>query len=221
MMMGRGDTFGTAFMNLAFQLKSFSMGTMRNYRFLSNKDMVAAPLARKVQFVTMLTALGGVSLLTDDIINGKTPRDPTALDENSPVLGNFLVQSLLKSGSMPFLADYLLTDYAAAGGNLTKDMLGPSGRLATDLTDVVATLARAVGDGELEAKKLVNPALRWLPGSNIWYAKGMLNNFVLDRVRASVDPKFNAKQHRALEKSSGDLWEQQHYGREAADSLYE
>lgn len=207
-----GDKVGSAALQLMLQFKAFGAGVIRNHRFLSNSDNVHAPLRRSAQLGVMLTAAGGVSLMLNDIVSGKAPRDPTAFDEENPIMGNFFTQSLIKSGYIPFIADYLLTDYASEGQNVTSDIIGPSGRMINDVLGVTTELATApFSDEGFRMKKIVGPLMRWNPVSNLWYTKGVLNTLIQDDLKAALDPKYMRRKMKTMQENSGVLWEQQEF----------
>ena len=210
MTLGLGtDTPAGAAMALITQFKAFSGGVIRNYRFLNNVDNVHAPTRRISQLVGMLTLAGGMRLMIDDVLNGKTPRDPTAIDEENPIMGNFLTQSLIKGGAAPFVADYVLTDYAQAGSSIQKDIIGPSGRLMQDAYDITEETLTAPFDKDgFSMKKLISPGLRWSPFTNLWYAKGAINALFQDDLKTVLDPKAARRKAKALKENSGYLWEQ-------------
>lgn len=202
------DTVGAAVLQLILQFKAFGAGALRNHRFLSNSENVHAPKTRIAQLGVMLTIAGGVSLMLKDVLEGKTPRDPTAFDEENPIMSNFMTQAVIKSGFIPFIADYALTDYAASGSDITKDIIGPSGRMASNFFDASTEALKAPFTGEFKAKKIISPLINWAPGINTWYAKGLINHMFLDDIRASVDPKHTRKRLKSLRKNSGMLWNQ-------------
>lgn len=202
------DTVGAAALQLILQFKAFGAGAVRNHRFLANSENVHAPKMRLAQLGVMLTIAGGVSLMLKDVLEGKTPRDPTAFDDENPIQGNFITQAVIKSGFIPFIADYALTDYSAAGSDITKDVMGPVGRMASNFFDATTESFKAVSTGEFKAKKIVSPLINWAPGVNTWYAKGLINHMFLDDIKASVDPKHTRKRLRSLRKNSGMLWNQ-------------
>ena len=203
------DNAASAFLHLATQFKSFSGGVLRTYRLMSNEKLVANRLKTVGTMVGLLTAIGGARIMLDDLLNYETPTDPTAFDEDAPILNNFLVRSFMKSGSLPFFADYALTDYARSGGTFSKDLLGPSFKLVEDTLDMAHAVASTVGEDKVKASSIVSPALRWVPLQNLWYSKGFTNKFMLDFIKEGVDPKFKRKKDKIRDKNSGSLWEQQ------------
>ena len=211
MTLGLGtDTPAGAAVNLLMQFKAFSGGVVRNYRFLKNVDNVHAPTRRISQLVALLTVAGGVRLMIDDVLNGKLPRDPTAIDEENPVMNNFLTQALIKGGAAPFIADYGFTDYAQAGSSIQKDILGPTGRTVQDVYDIFAEAVTAPFDKDgFSMKKLVSPGLRWSPFTNLWYTKGAINALFQDDLKTVLDPKAARRKAKALKANSGYLWEQE------------
>ena len=207
-----GDKVGSAALQLMLQFKAFGAGAIRNYRFLSNNEVIHAPTRRISQLVSMLTVAGGATLMIQDVLSGKTPRDPTAVDEDNPIMGNFLTQSIIKGGAIPFIADYLLTDYAAEGTDITKDIIGPSGRMLSDTLGVTTELIKTpFSDEGFSMKKVISPLIRWSPATNLWYTKGIVNTLFQDDLKAVVDPKYMRRKMKNMRENSGELWEQQEF----------
>ena len=210
---GAIDDIGGLAHSLALQLKTFTVGLGRTYRLLNNEKLVANRLKNMSYMVGLLTVLGGLKIMVQDVLNGESVTDPTAFDEDAPILNNFLVRALATSGALPFMADMALRDYHASGGDFTADLVGPSAKLLKNTFEAAGAVASSFGEDEVKIKSIGKPLSKWIPGMNIWYSKAIVNKYFLDTIKEGLDPEWREdlekNREKSRERNSGNLWDQE------------
>jgi urease gamma subunit len=208
------NTTSGALMSLMTMYKGFALSIYRNYQHIawhsgvkeSNKLLQYMYGGRGAIVYTMLgsVAAGGASLMMTDILDGKTPRDPTA----DPF--EFFKRSFMAGGAGGLLMDYMLEDYDQGKKDLLHDLAGPVvGRMLPDIGEVYKDAWKAIHKGDMKPfdNTLINLG-RWVPAQNLWLTRVLFGNMLLDKYREWADPKFNSKRRKIMKKASGELWDQ-------------
>lgn len=204
-----------ALISLVMQFKAFGASVYRVYRNTAwhsgrketNKFKQYLYGGRGAIAYTMLTgtAMGAFVNMLSDVLDGKTPRDPTA----EPL--DFLQDAIMASGTGGLYMDYILEDYEQGRKDIAKDMLGPvAGRMIPDAFQIYQELGKAAtGDDNRTIETAINKLTRWMPGQNLWFGKPMLDMLFLENMRQWADPLHEAKRAKFMKERSGDLWQQQ------------
>ena len=202
-----------ALISLITQFKAFGASVYRVYRNTAwhdgrretNKFKQYLYGGRGAIAHTMLagTAMGAFVNMMSDVLDGNTPRDPSA----EPL--NFLQDAVMASGTGGLYMDYILEDYEQGRKDIAKDVLGPvAGRMIPDAFQIYQELGKAStgGDNRL-METTVNKLTRWMPGQNLWFGKPMLDMLFLENMRKWADPLHEAKREKFMQERSGDLWQ--------------
>lgn len=179
------------------------------------------PLVSTVAGVTpmvfMLTIGGAINIQMREASKGNDPRPM-----NEP---RFWMAALLQGGGLGVLADAIYASESRNGKSSQAAAFGPGGQAAADTYE--ATIGNVVSVSErmrkgddlgeaVEAADIgrdwVNMGRRWVPGSNLWWARAIWNRAVLDHLQRIVDPEaeedFARKRKRlARENGQGQWWE--------------
>ena len=156
---------------------------------------------------TMLLSLatGGAALMVSDILDGKTPRDPTS--------EGFIFDAFMAGGAGGLFADYLLEEYEQGKKDIVRDMAGPVvGRMLPDIMELYKGLKENLikGDEKAMTQTFINLS-RWVPAQNLWISNALFGNMVLNNYRKWVDPKFERRRRKNMKEMSGQLWQQKQY----------
>lgn len=209
-----------ALMSLVLQYKAFGASIYRVYR--NNawhtgvaetnkfKQYIFGGRGAMVNTLLLGTIMGAGANALSDILDGKTPRDPTAYDKENPLMNNFITESVMAGGVGGILTDYLLEDYEAGKKDFVSDIAGPIGRVAKDATEIRSEMMKAIAgqDNKLASKTLMK-ATRWLPAQNLWLSKAFTDKLFLDKFRDWVDPKYSRRKLKSMKEKSGKLYMQQ------------
>lgn len=159
-----------------------------------------------------MTTVGALGVQMRELFNG---RDPLPMDTPA-----FYAKAFLAGGAMSIWGDFLFGGVNRAGSGPAQTAAGPLLGALGDTTqlalgdvfqwaDSVGSLGGAEKDSKFPAKA-VDYAERYLPGSNIWWAKLALQREVWDRLHEIADPKAYAKQRRTVQmqqtKYGNDFW---------------
>jgi hypothetical protein len=197
-------------MSLVTQFKSFPMAWLRQ-AFLERAEIGGQnPVVFRARLVAYSAVLGGVSLMLDDLANGRDPRK--IYEEDNPGKSvEFGIQAFLKGGGVGFFNEVIELGLRGtenpyeSGGKL----LGPA------LGHVVGNVVPAIGKGiksvytqdekDVEAftKYLYSSAKGIVPGQNLWFIKGFLHNIILDDLQEMANPGYKDRQDRRNRENYG------------------
>lgn len=167
--------------------------------------------------IFMLTIGGAISIQMREASKGNDPRPM-----NEP---RFWMAALLQGGGLGVLTDAIYSAEARNGKSSQAAAFGPGGQAAADLYDATAGNVVSIserlrkGDDLNEAvaaadigRDVTDLPRRWVPGSNLWWARAAWNRAVLDQLQRIVDPEaeedFARKRKRlARENGQGQWWE--------------
>ena len=210
---GGASDLGSSFLSLGMQFKTFSVGLLRTYRLLNNEKLVSNRLKTITPMIGLLVGLGGLKTMMQDLLNGEVPTDPTAFDEDAPILNNFFVKAIANSGVLPLLGDIVLRDYKESGGDFVSTLAGPGAKMGKDAVESLQALLSGVGEDEFKVKSVAKPLTKWIPLNNLWYSKAITSKYFLDAIKEGIDPEWRDMEERSRQKAreanSGLLWEQQ------------
>jgi hypothetical protein len=144
-----------------------------------------------------MTAVGALATQMRELLKG---REPMPMDN-----GLFWGKAALTGGALGIWGDALFNGVNEYGRDFRTQVSGPLAGFAAD------TLNLTVGqpfkwaeasdwfDGTFKAG-LVEYGKRYIPGSNLWYARLVLEREVWDRIAEAVDPKARQKQRRKVQR---------------------
>lgn len=190
-------------MSLITQFKSFPMAWLRQ-AFLERAEIGGQnPWVFRARLVAYSTVLGGVSLMLDDLANGRDPRKIYEEDNHGKSV-EFGMQALLKGGGLGFFNEVI---EAALHGTENPyqagaKLLGPA--IGHVVGDVIPALGKGIkatytqDDKDVEAftKYLYSSAKGVVPGQNLWFIKGFLHNIILDDLQEMANPGYKDRQER-------------------------
>jgi ribosomal protein S13 len=209
----KGTTTGEFVRNVT-QFKSSIVETiLRHVMRAMRQDTTANKIKYAAEYTVLTTLIGGMIYELKEILNGKTPVNP--IEHPAEYLG----ESLRKGGTLPIVSDtflpYLInpTDFekSKSVGDLALGFVTPptlTQVLGIGVDSVQSIIEAAGGDEEKAQKELsraVTSTLKLVPGSNMWYAKEMYNEYVIDSVKKILDPNGYAKSQRREKKEMEKL----------------
>jgi hypothetical protein len=155
-----------------------------------------------VKFLLPMTLAGAVSLQAKQLLAGKDPRNMSD--------GGFWTDAFVTGGGSGIYGDLLKTAVGGAGSQeqLGSLLAGPPGQLVGAGSDLTLDQYRkwTNGEGTDFGKTTAKHLRRWLPGSNLWYARLALDRFVFDEIQQSIDPNYMdsfRRQEERLRKNTG------------------
>jgi hypothetical protein len=211
----RGDVGGEIWKTIT-QFKSFPMAFTRQM-FLERANFAAAggnPWVFRAKLLGVTSILGGMSLVLNDIVSGKDPRQIWNSDDPTVAL-DFGVKAMVKGGGLGFFGDVMDAFRGGAENPFRQatSLLGPvGGYVAGSVIPAVGKGAAAlVTQDEKQIKDFNKYAYESvkgiMPGQNLWFIKGFLHNVMLDDLQEMASPgyKDRAKQ-RAMQNYGQDYW---------------
>lgn len=195
-----------------FQFKQFPIAYFVQHimqRSAMNGEGLSSRVAYTVPLVTASTVMGGLALMLGDIAAGRDPREIYD-EEDWKSSGKFAIQSLTKGGGLGILGD-LLNPETVLTTDPASQQLGPG---AGYLLNVGQLVHKGIGwgladEGESEAaqRKFGTEAAQLIrssiPGQNIWWARGVLHNYVLNDLHEFMAPGYKDRVRGAAEKNYG------------------
>lgn len=145
-----------------------------------------------------MTMAGGLALQAREISKGRDPIDMSRKE--------FWAKAALTGGGMGVWGDFLFSGINRFGGGPTETAAGPvvdflGEGINLTIGNVVEFLS---GKDTKLPQEIVQFARRHTPGTNIWYARAVLQRMVWDRLQKEVDPKAYQKFQRIRTKLRND-----------------
>jgi hypothetical protein len=152
---------------------------------------------------TMVTLMGAVSLQMKEMVKGRDPRPMESWE--------FLGASILQGGGLGIFGDFLSSESNRFGGGLPATLAGPVVGLASDLTGLGITAARAPFSGEGNLGREAVNVLRYnTPVTGIWYWGSAFQRIVFDNLQKLADPDaeraWRQSEKRRLEANGNPAW---------------
>lgn len=174
--------------------KSFGVTVLLNHMLPALRHMGTARgadrLAQIAPLLFFTTLLGGLSIQTRDVLNGKTPRD---MNEK------FWTAAMMQGGGFGIFGDFLFADQSRFGSDIFKTLAGPMVGFGTDVFKVFKGNFDKALDDDQESKffsDVFQFAERYIPGAKLWYTRLLLERMMLDQAERAIDPNFDNRMRR-------------------------
>lgn len=155
-------------------------------RGLTQKSF-AGKAAYLAAFGAGMTMMGALGLQARQIAQGKDPMDMTT--------PQFWGSAALSGGGLGIWGDFLFSDVNRFGGGIPVTLAGPVADVANDARNL--TIGNLIKLAQGEETSFGPDSIRFLksiaPGSNIWYARLLLERYVWDYLLEETDPKAKQK----------------------------
>ncbi len=211
------DTISGAALHIISQFKAFAASIYRVHRHVAYSSGINEGNIFKQYMrgnngaighaVVTATILGSFLLMMDDILNGKTPRDPTA----DPI--GFIKDSMIKGGSGGLLMDYSLNDYERGKTDIITDLAGPVASMVKDAAFIASDIKRGLNPMDDTDERALEHTVRfvrkWMPMANFYGVQMLMNTQFAEEFNMWIDPKYNRNRRKKMRENSGKLWEQQ------------
>ena len=203
-------TLGRAAITSVMMFKSFAITVALNHTIPALRHMsTARGLDRMSRIGSLLVAMpimGAFVMQSKNVLNGKEPQEMNA---------KFWKASLMQSGGLGVLGDFIFADYSRFNQNLGTTISGPVVGFANDIFRVfMGNFDRSLKDGE-DTKfmtDLFQFAKKNIPGVKLWYTKLLMERLLLDNAERMIDPMFDIRMNRIeqrMQKETGNrfYWE--------------
>lgn len=200
------DTAEGQVMRFFGQFKSYSVTMvskfmdMYKHEVIAEQEGVFAKSASIAPLIVSMTALGYLSMITKDLLKGRSPKNP----KNPRVM----LEAMARGGAGGIYGDYLLGEFDARHGRSFLSAAG--GPFAGKIEDTVELFNQLKSIGtETEQKKrdsakktAVRSALRYVtniaPG-NMPVVRQALDYLILNRMAESLNPGYNKRMAKRME----------------------
>lgn len=210
------DTWSGAALHLIMQFKAFAASVYRVHRHAAYSSGIKEENIFKqyvkgnngaIGHAVLTSTIMGMGLLAiDDILNGKTPRDPTA----DPV--KFITDAMIKGGTGGIVMDFALNDYEKGGRDFVADLAGPVPSMINDSFYIFSEMKRGLNPMERGDNKSLEMSARflkkWMPMANFYGTQMLMNTDFADGLNEWIDPKYNYRRRKQMRENSGMLYRQ-------------
>jgi hypothetical protein len=136
------------------------------------------------------TGFGYLSMVTNDILHGREPRDPRDILT--------WVAAFKKGGGAGIYGDLLLGEYNKQGGGLIETLAGPTAGTAGQIARVFAAAVRGEDAGATAARTVSSN----LPFANLFYTRQALDYLVNYHIQEMINPGFLQRMERRIKKEN-------------------
>ena len=159
------------------------------------------------QTIAGMTALGYVSMAAKDLAKGKEVRVPDDEKEFAKIFG----AAMMQGGGLGLYGDFLFAETNRFGGNFTSSMMGPAFQRGNELMDIKNKMM----SGEKFGGQLLRAAVNNTPGSNVFWARPILDGLILNEFTEMVNPGYLRRTEKRIKKE----YDQDYYMRPATTQL--
>lgn len=181
----KGNTFVGEMVRTATMYRSFpvTMTLTHGYRTFNAGAGLGKKLAYAAPLLINLTALGALSVQMKQIAGGKDPRD---MED-----GKFWGQALMQGGGLGILGDFFGAALSRTDKDLAGTLAGTGYGLLSDVLNLTTrnAMAEAEGKPSNSAGDVIRFMQRYLPGSNLWWAKTAVDRLFWSQLRLAADPQ--------------------------------
>jgi hypothetical protein len=167
-------------------------------RFVKGMDesgrFTASGFVGLAKMLSTMTALGYLSMTAKDLVNNKTPRDPT--DPRT------WAAAFVQGGGAGLYGDFLFGEANRFGGGIISTAAGPTAGDISRLHD----LYNRVKNGDDVAGQAFKLLVSNTPGNNVFYLKGLLDYMIVHQVQESLNPGYLRRMESRLMREN-----EQHY----------
>lgn len=190
MVKGAPGTWKGELWNTAMQFKSFPLATLGEHFW--QRGIKAGRYGYVPAYLGAMLVAGVVSKTVADLIIGKEP-PPFFNFEHPQALTKAWMQAFAKSGGLGIYGDLLLSDQKDASQAIVNAAAGPAvGDAASIMTAYLR--AKSAGSGEQASRavlsQLINVGKSYIPGSSLWFVRGIFNHAVVQNAQESVNPGY-------------------------------
>lgn len=176
--------------------KNFPVTLMMLYsRGIMTREGLKSKAAFAATYGLMLTAVGALTVQLQQLAKG---RDPINMNPTTKFGRSFWGQAALTGGGLGIWGDFLFRDVNRFGGGLPETLAGPVAQFGADTAKLTVGNAIKLAQGQPThiSSDLLNYVRNNMPGSNLWYARLILQNGIMDAVQREVDPDAMSKWQR-------------------------
>ena len=195
----RGTPLGEA-VRMIMQFKSFPItfvtkGLKRQY--YGKKAAGKSGYIGMAQLMVGTTIMGYIANATKDVLKGREPRD--VFSEERAFAG--FVEAFTAGGGAGIYGDFIFGEYNRYGQGLLQSVAGPTLGMADDVAKVWGKLM----DGKpIEAgEKVVQTALRNIPGINLFYAKFAIDYLFMYGISEKMSPGYLRRLEKRVKRDQG------------------
>lgn len=185
----RGTTLGEA-LRFVMQFKSFPVAMLTK---TIGRDVhghgdvsLASAVGRTGWTILQLTAMGYLSMSAKDALKFKNPRDPQAPDT--------WAAAMLQGGGLGIFGDFVFGEFNRFGRSALATAAGPFFGTADDLLELWAKFR----SGDKSAANAVRVAVSNTPYLNLFWARPLLDLFVLWPISESLSPGYLRRMERRV-----------------------
>jgi len=168
------------------------------------KDTGMGKASYYVQLGIGMSLMGALGVQMRELAAGRDAMDMTD--------AKFWGKAALAGGGLSIWGDFLFSNVNRYGGGLTETAAGPVVQFFNDTRELtVGNLAELIeGKDTNFGRDLLRYARNHGPGSNLWWAKLVLQRMVIEQLQKQVDPKalrsYNRSRRRLKRETGQGMW---------------
>jgi hypothetical protein len=179
---------------MVFMFKSFPWALLQQH-FIQRADFAASgasPAWYRAKLATYTTVTGALTLMLADLATGKEPR-PMETDEQKL---KFVRDAMIRGGALPILTELFEAGSAESPAQVVAKAFGGPAAGLVGATAMTAQGAAKWGVSGFEDEKArqqftrnaYNLAKETVPGQNLWFARGVVHNVMLQDAQEWANP---------------------------------
>jgi hypothetical protein len=182
-------SFSAASIQKAIGREIYGRGSDSLAEALRNGNGEMTGLANLILFSTVF---GYASMVTKDLVKGRTPRDPE--DPKT------WMAAMVQGGGMGIYGDFLFGEMRnRMGGGLISTLAGPTLGTVDDLADLWSRVKNGDDAAAASFKTLINNT----PYMNLFYTRAAMDYLILYNIQDALNPGAVRRMERRVEKENG------------------
>lgn len=198
-------------MRLISQFKSFSFSFTQKvlgrevYGYGANSMIKGFQSGQSIMGIARLivaaTAFGYMSMAMKDLAKGREPR--AIIDDEQNLRVKTLIAAMVQGGGMGIYGDFLFAEAKnRSGGTFLATLAGPSlGRI-----DELSALWARIRNGDDVSASAFRTALGYVPGSNLFWLRPILDYSVLYQIQESLSPGSVRRFEQTVSREQAQDW---------------
>lgn len=190
------------------QFKSFPWGYGKELLFERYGRQGGATATKYVGGLLLANTVVGAAIVTaKDMLAGKTP--PPFADPEDENFGKAWLRAFTQGGGVGLLGDALFGERSVNGWGTVGAMAGPLAGAVVSAFEIALKARDSLAAGEAPdiGAGAVRLASGYVPGSSLWYMKGLYNHAIVQNAQEAMNPGYLDRMESKLKtRTSQEYW---------------
>lgn len=189
-------SFPIAFLQKVWGRETLGRGASSVRQVLQNEGGSLVSIAN---LCIMMGAFGYISMTAKELLKGRNPRKWW---ESPEMAYKTFIAAMLQGGGLGIFGDFLFGESNRFGGGIIASLAGPT---AGTIEEIHSIYTR-VRDGDTLGQGVLRTALGLVPGSNIWYARGVFDYLIGYQLYEMMNPGYFRRMQRRVERENNQTY---------------